>query len=137
MYGDNLSTCNLLRLAQAHQEHGGLATMALFWKEDVSPHSAVEILADNRIVRFVEKPKQGEEPSHWFSAGVNVMEPEITNYIPTGQWYDIGYHLFPKLLAEGERLYGYYMTGDEGLWWIDTPQHYKRMCELWKDGFPV
>lgn len=34
MYGDNLSTCNLLRLAQAHQEHAGLATMAMFWKED-------------------------------------------------------------------------------------------------------
>src|SRR5258706_5952688 len=73
MYGDNLSTCNLSQLAQAHEKHGGIATTALFWKEDVSPHSAVEILEDDRIVKLVEKPKRGEEQSHWLSAAVNVM----------------------------------------------------------------
>ncbi|HMG72623.1 MAG TPA: NDP-sugar synthase [Pyrinomonadaceae bacterium] len=137
MYGDNLSTCNLSKLAQAHEKHAGIATTALFWKEDVSPHSAVEILGDDRIVKFVEKPKRGEEPSHWFSAGVNVMESRITDYIPTEQYCDIGYYLFPKIIEAGQNLYGYYMTEDEGLWWIDTPEHYARMSELWKDGFPV
>jgi NDP-sugar pyrophosphorylase family protein len=137
IYGDNLSTCDFVQLAQAHQQNGGVATIALFWKEDVSPHSAVEILPDNRITRFVEKPRQGEEPSHWFAAGVNVMEPKVFDYIPTGQASDVGYHLFPALLAAGEKLYGYYMTGDQKLWWIDTPQDYARISGLWHDGFPV
>lgn len=137
MYGDNLSTCNLTKLSQAHQQYGGLATIALFWKEDVSPHSAVEILPDNRITRFVEKPKRGEEPSHWFGAGVYVMDPKILDYIPAGKKCDIGYDLFPAVLARGEKLHGYYMTGDEGLWWIDTPQDYDRMSRLWNDGFPI
>ena len=136
MYGDNLSTCDLLKLSQAHQEYGGLATIALLWKEDVSPHSAVEILPDNRIVKFVEKPRRGEEPSHWFSAGVNIMESEILSYIPPEQYFDFGFQLFPKVLGKGKRLYGYYMSENEGLWWIDTPEQYKRMVEFWKDGFP-
>jgi mannose-1-phosphate guanylyltransferase len=135
-YGDNLSTCNLTRLAQAHQDHGGLVTMALLWKEDVSPHSAVDILPDHQIIQFVEKPKRGTEPSHWFSAGVNVMDPAILEYIPPEQFCDFGFHVFPKVLEAGERIYGYYMNQEEGLWWIDTPDRYREVCEFWKDGFP-
>ena len=137
MYGDNLSSCNLLKLSEMHQQRGGAATIGLFWKEDVSPHSAVEILPDNQIVKFVEKPKRGEEPSHWFAAGVNVMDPQVFDYIAAGERCDVGYHLFPRLLSGGEKMYGYYMTGDEGLWWIDTPSQYERMAELWSNGFPI
>jgi hypothetical protein len=28
------------------------------------------------------------------------------------------------------------MSADEGLWWIDTPDHYERVAALWSAGFP-
>lgn len=137
LYGDNLTTCRLEGLVGHHRAHPGIGTIALFWRDDVSPHSAVEIQPDTRITGFIEKPKPAEAPSHWISAGVIVFEPQVLGEIPDKIPCDLGFDVFPRLLAAGHVLHGYYMTGDEGLWWIDTPQHYERTSALWKDGFPV
>ena len=137
IYGDNLTTCHLDRLVSLHRAKAGIATIALFWKDDVSPHSAVELQLDARITRFVEKPKPEEAPSHWISAGVNVLEPQVLDRIPVNRPSDFGYDIFPLLAAQGEKLYGYCMSQEEGLWWIDTPEHYWRICDLWKGGFPT
>ena len=137
LYGDNLTTCRLDRLAAHHERHQGIGTIALFWRDDVSAHSAVEIQPDTRITGFIEKPRPDEAPSHWISAGVIVFEPQVIDRIPATVPCDLGFDLFPRLLADGERLNGYYMSGDEGLWWIDTPEHYERTSQLWRDGIPV
>jgi NDP-sugar pyrophosphorylase family protein len=136
VYGDNLTTCRFDALVGFHRARGGIATIALFWRDDVSPHSAVERRADGRIVRFVEKPKNEDAPSHWISAGVIVFEPEIFDYIEPGRTADFGFDVFPALARTGESIYGYEMGADEGLWWIDTPEHYGRVAELWRSGFP-
>lgn len=136
VYGDNLTTCDFGRLAQAHSAGGGTATVALFRKEDVTPHSAVELQPDDRITRFVEKPKAEDAPSHWISAGMNVMEPAVLDCIPDDRPCDFGFDVFPRLLREGRKIQGYRMGPHEGLWWIDTPEHYRRVSELWKNGTP-
>ena len=136
IYGDNLTTCNFEALVASHRKHGGLATIALFWRDDVSPHSAVDIRADDRIVRFVEKPTAAEAPSHWISAGVIAFEPEVLDFIPADRPSDLGFEVFPRLLSGGLPVYGYYLTGTEGLWWIDTPEAYRRVSALWQDGAP-
>ena len=136
VYGDNLTTCRFDALVDCHRAHKGIATIALFWRDDVSPHSAVERRPDGRIVRFVEKPKNDEAPSHWISAGVIAFEPEIFDYIEPERAADFGFDVFPAVLQAGEHIYGYEMRGDEGLWWIDTPEHYARVTALWRGGFP-
>jgi NDP-sugar pyrophosphorylase family protein len=136
IYGDNLTTCDLEQLVAVHHRWSPAATIALFWKEDVTPHSAVALDADDRILRFVEKPKAEEAPSHWISAGVNVMEPIVIDYIPEGRASDFGFDVFPALLAADQRLQGYRMSAAEVLWWIDTKEHYDRVAELWKNGTP-
>jgi mannose-1-phosphate guanylyltransferase len=136
VYGDNLTTCRFDKLVDYHRTHGGIATIALFWRDDVSAHSAVERREDGRIVRFVEKPKNDEAPSQWISAGVVVFEPEIMSFIPAGRPSDFGFDVFPAVLDAGKAIYGYQMAEDEGLWWIDTPEHYERVTALWRDGFP-
>jgi len=136
VYGDNLTTCRFDALVDFHRAHGGIATIALFWRDDVSAHSAVERRDDGRIVRFVEKPPPAEAPSHWISAGVIVFEPAIMRFIPGDRPADFGFDVFPALLRAGERLYGYEMSADEGLWWIDTPESHARVTALWRDGFP-
>jgi len=136
IYGDNLTTCDFNALARAHERYGGKSTMALFWRDDVTKHSAVEVARDMRIRRFIEKPKAEEAPSHWISAGMMVLDPDVLRYIPAEGAYDIGFHLFPELLRAGEPVYGYYMQDGEGLWWIDTPEDYDRISRLCEKGFP-
>jgi NDP-sugar pyrophosphorylase family protein len=136
LYGDNLTTCNLDRLVETHVAGAGTTTIGLFWKEDVTPHSAVELQPDDRISRFVEKPKAEEAPSHWISAGINVMQPGILDHIPDDRASDFGFDIFPRLLHEEHRIQGYRMGPTEGLWWIDTLEHYERVRELWKTGAP-
>lgn len=136
MYGDNLTTCDFTRLAAAHEERAGIATVALFWRDDVTRHSAVEVRPDMRITRFLEKPKREEAPSQWISAGVLVLEPRVLDYVPAEGFADFGFHVFPRMLGAGEVMYGHYMNEGEGLWWIDTPEDYERVSELWRAGFP-
>jgi mannose-1-phosphate guanylyltransferase len=137
LYGDNLTSCSFARLAEMHQDRGGVGTIALFRKDDVSPHSAVELEPDGRITRFVEKPRPGQTDSHWISAGLAIMEPGVFDFIPGDRPSDFGFDVFPAMLAAGRRLYGYQMSAREGLWWIDTPGDYARMQTLWKNGLPV
>ena len=136
MYGDNLTTCRLRDLVDLHRARCATATIALFWKEDVTPHSAVELQPDDRISRFVEKPTPDQALSHWISAGVNVMEPDVLPHIPDDRPSDFGFDVFPRLLQAGARLQGYRMGDTEGLWWIDTLEHYERVRALWATGQP-
>jgi len=136
VYGDNLTTCRFDALVDFHRAHRGLATIALFWRDDVSAHSAVERREDGRIVRFVEKPRPEEAPSHWISAGVIVFEPRIMAFIPPDRPADFGFDVFPTVLRAGEPIFGYEMGSDEGLWWIDTPESHARVTALWREGFP-
>lgn len=135
-YGDNLTTCDFAALARAYEAHRAIATIALFWRDDVTKHSAVELQPDMRITRFIEKPKAEEAPSQWISAGMMVFDPAVLRYVPGDGFADFGFHVFPALLAAGEKLYGYFMRGGEGLWWIDTPDDYARVSREWAAGFP-
>ncbi|MFV2044994.1 MAG: NDP-sugar synthase [Anaerolineales bacterium] len=127
LYGDNLSTCNLSRLARRHGRRDSMATIALYRRDDPSSSGIADVDAKDRIIRFVEKPRLEEVFSNWVNAGIYVLNPEILDLIPTGQPNDFGRDVFPHMLAEGRALYGYRMQGDESLWWIDTPDDLARV----------
>ncbi|HXX37944.1 MAG TPA: NDP-sugar synthase [bacterium] len=129
-YGDNLSTCRLDRLWELHRRRGGVATMALFHRDDPT-QSGIADLDDDRIRRFVEKPAAAEVFSHWVNAGILVLEPRVLDSIPTTGLVDFGRDVFPMLLARGEPLYGYRMSPDEGFWWIDRPEDLTRVERMW------
>ncbi|MDA8188703.1 MAG: nucleotidyltransferase family protein [Dehalococcoidales bacterium] len=129
-YGDNLSTCDLRRLYTFHRSRGGLATIALFQREDPTGSGIVGLDEEDRITRFLEKPKPDEVFSHWVSAGIFVLEPEVLEAIPDRGNPDFGRDVFPTLLQEGAAIYGYRLSEGESLWWIDTPDDLLRVREL-------
>jgi mannose-1-phosphate guanylyltransferase len=135
-YGDNLTTCDFSRLADTHRASGAIATVALFWKQNAAPHSAVDFDADGRITSFVEKPRAAAAAGAWISAGIAILEPAVFSFIDAGRPSDFGFDVFPRLVASGQRLQGYQMSEDEGLWWIDTPADYARVQALWDEGIP-
>jgi NDP-sugar pyrophosphorylase family protein len=105
----------------------------LYYRDDPTPSGIVGLDEDDRIVRFQEKPQPNQVFSHWVSAGLFVLEPQVLEAIPPEGAPDFGRDIFPALLTAGKPLYGYRMSGDEGLWWIDTPEDLRRM----EDGIVI
>jgi NDP-sugar pyrophosphorylase family protein len=125
-YGDNLSTCNISNLVTFHKKMKGIATIALFQREDVTGSGIVETIENNRIIRFLEKPRRDQVFSHWVNAGIYVLEPEILEFIPADGGSDFGHDIFPLLLEKNYPLFAYKMPDAERLWWIDTIEDLQR-----------
>lgn len=135
-YGDNLSTCRLDHLWESHRARGGVATIALHYREDPTQSGIVGLDEAGRIVRFLEKPRADQVFSHWVSAGILVLEPIALDAIPTGTPADFGRDVFPALLESGAPVYGYRMSEEESLWWIDTAADLERVRQAVSAGHP-
>jgi NDP-sugar pyrophosphorylase family protein len=128
-YGDNLCRCDLTRLCEAHRQRCALGTIALHWREEVTQSGIVGLDADDRIMRFLEKPRPEEAFSHWVNAGIYVLEPAVLEAIPAGCASDFGHEVFPSLVGQGAGLYGHRLSEKESLWAIDRPQDLARVQE--------
>lgn len=114
---DALTDINLHKLIKCHKEKKALATVALAEVEDPSQFGVVVLDdKDNRITAFQEKPKKEEALSNLVNTGIYIFEPEILDMIPEGKFYDFGKELFPKMIEQDKRLFGYKMTG----YWSDV-----------------
>lgn len=116
--GDIFTTINYSEVVKKHKKNDAVATIMLYEVEDPSRYGTVELTKDNRVIKFVEKPPKGKAPSHLINAGIYVLEPEILDYIPTGQRVSIEREVFPKLAAK-KKLYAFNF---EGLW-MDIGKH--------------
>ena len=123
VYGDNYVECDLDAMWKFHEERKGVATIALFEKEDVTGSGVVQVDDDGRVLRFAEKPNPSKAFSRLVNGGLYVLSPLILPLIPNYVPCDFGAHLFPALLASGYSIYGQIMEGK--LWPIDTPDLYR------------
>src|SRR5262249_44938407 len=118
VYGDNLAACEYQALAAAHSS-GALLTVALCHNDEVRSSGIAELDAGGRIVRFQEKPRPGEEFSHWVNAGIYAASPTLLPLLPAGA-SDFGRDVIPALLASGRCVRGFVLpVAVEG---IDTPE---------------
>jgi len=132
VYGDNLSTCDLSRLIAFHGQKGGVATLAVHFREDVSQSGMVVLDEEDRVLSFREKPDPSEVTSHWANGGLIVAEPALLQYIPKTGFSDLSRDTLPACLADGQALYGYRMV--ENLWWADSLEDYRRLERLMASG---
>lgn len=123
VFGDNVAEIDVSDMLAQHHAHGALATIAVWSREDVENSGVAELDGDDRIVRFVEKPKPGETASHWVNAGIVIAEPALLDAVPCDRPSDLGRDIFPALLDGPRGVYGYRMTG--GLWWFDRIEDYE------------
>lgn len=115
--GDALIDLDLSAAVAWHRQKGAIATviMKTVPKEEVSSYGVVVTDESDRIVAFQEKPSVEEALSNNINTGIYIFEPEIIDYIPSNQEYDIGSQLFPKLVEMGAPFYGLAMDFE----WID------------------
>lgn len=121
--GDILTDLDLGAVIAQHRETKATATIVLTPVENPSAYGLVETETDNRVRRFLEKPKLDEVSVNTINAGTYVLEPQVLDLIPAGENYSFEYNLFPDLLARGERFYAHV---PEKSYWIDigTPARY-------------
>ncbi len=112
-------------LLEFHEKSGGLATIGLIEVENPSQYGVVEMAADGRIVRFVEKPARHEAPSNRINAGIYVMEKEALRFIPPKQEVSIERETFPRLIQSSRGVYGKRIEG----YWLDmgTTERYRKL----------
>ena len=125
-YGDNLAKCRLDKLWESHRSQGAAGTIALHYREDPTQSGIVGFNEGGRVVRFLEKPSPDQVFSHWVSAGILALEPQVLSVIPSGTASDFGRDVLPALLERGEVLGTYLMAEDEGPWWVDTQEDLSR-----------
>ena len=111
IYGDNLIDADLKRLAEFHNFHVGVATIALFHHPNPTAAGIVALDAGGRITRFVEKPPADQVFSDLANAGVYVLDPSVLDAIAPDVPSDFGRDIFPALLAQGEPMFGTLLGG--------------------------
>jgi len=113
--GDALTDVNLTEIIEAHRARQALATIALYRVPNPLEYGVVVTDPDGRIRQFLEKPDWGQVISDTVNTGIYVLDPEILKEIPPDRPYDFSADLFPKLLQQGERLFGHIVRG----YWTD------------------
>ncbi|MEM8613982.1 MAG: NDP-sugar synthase [Cyanobacteria bacterium P01_H01_bin.105] len=115
--GDALIDLDLTEAVRQHKEKGSIATIVMKSVpiKQVPSYGVVVTDDTGRIKSFQEKPKVEEALSTNINTGIYIFEPEIFKYIPSGQEFDIGGDLFPKLVEANEAFYGITMEFE----WVD------------------
>lgn len=115
--GDALIDLDLSAAVAFHKRQGAIATVITksVPRERVSSYGVVVTDDQGRIQSFQEKPAVDEALSTEINTGIYIFEPEVIDYIPPNQKFDIGGELFPKLVASKAPFYAVSMDFQ----WVD------------------
>src|SRR5437899_8733373 len=117
--GDSLTDIDLGAAARFHREHKAIATIVL--KPVPNPlEYGVVVVDDGRAVqRFIEKPSWGEVISDLANTGIYLLDPAVFGFFRPGEVTDWSGDVFPKLLKQGEPVFGWVTSG----YWEDVGSH--------------
>lgn len=109
MSGDGLTDIDLKKAVRFHKKKKALATIVL--KETGARLDYGITVADKngKVIRFVEKPKWSDIFADTVNTGIYVFDPGVFQYIPGNKFFDFSLDLFPLLLKNKKRVYGYVM----------------------------
>ena len=115
--GDALIDLDLSEAVRRHKAKGALASLITkrVPRNQVSSYGVVVTDADGRVRSFQEKPAIDEAASDMINTGIYIFEPEVLDFVPSDQPFDIGSDLFPKLVAAGAPFYALPMEFE----WVD------------------
>jgi mannose-1-phosphate guanylyltransferase len=134
--GDNLCSVDFSQVLATHRRTGALATLVLTELEDVSAYGVAQMEGE-RIVRFVEKPAPGDEPSHYSNTGYYVFSraglEAVADLFPQGTGTDwnvmLEHAVFPRLASLG----GLVGEISRALWFdTGTFERWNRVIDEWQ-----
>lgn len=114
--GDILTDLNLKQAIDFHSQKRALATMVLTRMENPLSYGIVITEKNGNISRFLEKPTWGEVFSDTVNTGIYILEKDVLKKVPPKQEFDFSKDLFPLMLKNKDKLYGYIAQG----YWRDV-----------------
>jgi len=113
--GDVLTDINLAKALNFHKKNGAIATIVLTRVPNPVDYGITIVDEDGRVKQFLEKPGWGEVFSDTVNSGIYVLEPEVLKHVKPEGELDFSRHVLPKLLEQGEPIYGHVADG----YWCD------------------
>jgi len=115
--GDALIDLDLGEAVRRHKKKGAMASMITkrVPPDQVSSYGVVVSDPDGRVLSFQEKPSVEDAASDMINTGIYIFEPEVFDFIPSGEPFDIGSELFPKLVEAGAPFFALPMEFE----WVD------------------
>ncbi len=125
--GDCVCDFDLSAALRYHRQKQADATILLCHKPDPTAFGLAGVGPEGRVERFAEKPGWEAVFTDLINAGMYLLSPSVFAGVPRGMPLDFGKDLFPELLRQGRRVYGYEARG----YWCDigTPEAYLRCCQ--------
>ncbi len=112
---DIICSLDLSKMMRFHQKKQAAATISLWPVEKVSEFGVADVQDDGLITGFVEKPKPEDAPSNLINAGAYLLSPDILDYIEPGRLVSMEKEIFPQIITDTNRFYGYQFDG----YWMD------------------
>jgi mannose-1-phosphate guanylyltransferase len=112
---DIICSLNLTDMIHFHEKKDAISTISLWPVENVSEFGVVDVKNDGHIKGFVEKPKPEDAPSNLINAGAYLLEKEVLDFIETGKLVSMEKEIFPQIIKDTDRFYGYQFEG----YWMD------------------
>lgn len=103
--GDVLGGTDLTAILQTHAEKNADVTMHLVRVPDPRAFGCVPTDEDGRVLEFLEKTQ--DPPTDQINAGCYVFRRELIESIPSGRAISVEREIFPSMLEQGLRVYGY------------------------------
>lgn len=127
MNGDLLTNVNFEHLDNYHTSNNSMATMCVREYDLQVPYGVVNV--ENSKILSIE-----EKPTHKFfvSAGIYMLSPEVLEYIPQNEFYDMP-TLFEKLISEEKNIISFPLRE----YWLDIGrlEEYKKANEEYDEVF--
>lgn len=124
MNGDSFLELDLPELIRFHQEHHGLATIAVRQVEDAARYGTVHVDGQNRVIRFSEK--MGIREPGVVNGGVYVFDRKVLTHLPEGP-SSLEKDVLPCILKNGV-----FALEQKGMFIdIGTPEDYARAQALY------
>ena len=117
--GDALTDIDLGAAVRFHRQRQSMATIVLKPVPNPLEYGVVVADEEGRVQRFLEKPSWGEVFSDLANTGIYVLDPAVFEYFKGGEVTDWSGDVFPKLLKEGEPVFGWVADG----YWEDVGSH--------------
>lgn len=112
--GDVLSSHDLTAQIRMHESVNADVTLHLTHVDDARAFGCVPIDESGRVTAFLEKM---ENPiTNTINAGCYVFDPRVMDRIPAGQVVSIEREIFPALILENRKIYGYI----DDSYWLDV-----------------
>jgi NDP-sugar pyrophosphorylase family protein len=136
VYGDVFANANLHELSTFHESRKSCQspTVTLAAYEVTNPEECgiLDVAADGRVYRIIEKPSADSIFSRTANAGIMIVAPSVLDHIPANTFYDVAFHLLPDLLLKGVPVYARRIQDAEYVVDIGNPERYRLAEIVWQ-----